>query len=154
MHMPRLLLCLVILLGAGPALGLDGAARAIDGGTLDVAGTTVRLAGIEAPDLEQTCVVPEGRWSCGILARDALADLVRGHPVTCTDAGTVPWAASISRCNVRGRDLGTVLVQFGWAAATGPDPGYVALEKKARAARAGIWRGDLDVPWGYVAPLR
>ncbi len=151
----RWLLCLAVLAASGPAWGLEGAARALDGATLELAGTTVRLAGIEAPELSHTCAVPEGRWSCGVLARDALAELVRGQSVQCTEPNTALWATALMRCTVRGRDIGAVLVQFGWATATlGADPAYLALEKKARASRTGIWRGDTDAPWGYLPAPR
>lgn len=151
----RWLLCLAVLAASGPAWGLEGAARAIDGATLEMGGATLRLMGIEAPELGHRCAVPEGRWSCGVVARDALAELVRGQQVQCTEAGTGLWAAALVRCSVGGRDVGALLVQFGWASALhGADDTYLALEKKARAARAGIWRGDLDAPWGYLPAPR
>ena len=151
----RWLLCLAVLAASGPAWGLEGAARAIDGGTLEIGGATVRLAVIEAPELEHRCAVPEGRWACGVLARDALAELVRGKAVLCAEAGTGLWTTALVRCSVQGRDVGALLLQFGWASALpGADPTYLALEKTARSSRAGIWRGDLDAPWGYLPAPR
>jgi endonuclease YncB( thermonuclease family) len=151
----RWLLCLAVLAASTPAWGLEGAAMAVDGATLEIDGRTVRLAGIEAPELGHTCAVPEGRWSCGVLARDALADLVRGRSVLCAEANTALWSIALARCSVQGRDVGALLVQFGWVATSATAaPEYVALERKARAARAGIWRGDLDAPWGYLPAPR
>jgi endonuclease YncB( thermonuclease family) len=151
----RWLLCLAVLAASGPAWGLEGAAHAVDGGTLEIGGVTLRLAGVDAPELGHRCAVPEGQWSCGVLARDALADLVRGQQVACAEAGTGLWAAAPVRCSVRGRDVGALLVQFGWASALpGADDTYLALEKKARDSRAGIWRGNLDAPWGYLPAPR
>lgn len=151
----RWLLSLAVLATSTPAWGLEGAATAIDGATLEIAGRTVRLAGIEAPELGHTCAVPEGRWSCGVVARDALADLVRGRSVLCSEAGPAAWTVAIARCSVQGRDVGAVLLQFGWAATSAAaEPDYLAFERKARTARAGIWRGDLDAPWGYLPAPR
>src|ERR1043165_2150372 len=42
-----------------------------DGNTLILNGTTYRLAGIEAPQTDQTCIDDKGvAWTCGIEARD------------------------------------------------------------------------------------
>ena len=44
---------------------LSGRADVIDGDTLDVAGTRIRLFGIDAPEVSQTCGRGDGSaWSC------------------------------------------------------------------------------------------
>lgn len=42
-----------------------GAVRVLDGDTLDVAGTRVRLFGIDAPETAQTCRRSGRDWGCG-----------------------------------------------------------------------------------------
>jgi endonuclease YncB( thermonuclease family) len=48
-----------------------------DGGTIQLAGTTYRLDGIDAPELDQICVDDHADpWTCGVEARDRLAKLI------------------------------------------------------------------------------
>jgi len=69
------------------ALLLIGPAKAdavIDGNTLEIQGERVRLFGIDAFELAQTCLDARGEpWRCGVEAKVALADLVQDHPVAC-----------------------------------------------------------------------
>src|ERR1700761_6435015 len=69
------------------------AANAIvkDGNTIQLADVTYRLDGIDAPELDQTCIDDHADpWTCGVDARDALAKLVGGHVVRCEDRGPDP----------------------------------------------------------------
>ena len=55
------------------ARGPAGPARAVDGDTLEVGGEEVRLYGIDAPELHQTCRRGDEEWSCGAIAARQLA---------------------------------------------------------------------------------
>ncbi|MBM3506423.1 MAG: thermonuclease family protein [Alphaproteobacteria bacterium] len=125
--------------------------RVIDGQTLEVGGTVVRLFGIWAPECDQTCRVPQGRWSCGEFSTAALHDLIRNRAVSCAQVDSGRYATvTVARCTAGGRDLGAALVAGGWALAQhGAAPDYVALEAKARKSGAGVWRGDTGAA-GYV----
>lgn len=123
----------------------------IDGHTLEINGALVRVFGIEAPERDETCRVPQGRWSCGEFSRAALHDLVRNKAVTCTpvDAGRY-MGITVARCTVGGRDIGAAMVSGGWALAQhGASPDYVPLETRARTSGAGVWRGEAT-GFGYV----
>src|SRR5262245_60918266 len=60
-----------------------GMARVVDGDTLVLDGERLRLQGIDAPELDQTCVVGDHVLPCGRRARDALARLV-AETVSCS----------------------------------------------------------------------
>jgi endonuclease YncB( thermonuclease family) len=61
-----LLFVLVLIPAFASAQGFGGAVRVVDGDTLDVGGTRVRLHGIDAPEIGQHCNRPDGlRWDCG-----------------------------------------------------------------------------------------
>src|SRR5687767_8406773 len=82
-HLPKIAFLLLLALGGGFLLGrglgsdgseiasaasadLAGPVRVIDGDTLDVGGTRVRLHGVDAPESAQMCLDGEGQgWACG-----------------------------------------------------------------------------------------
>ena len=67
------------------ALGqVEGAARALDANTLVVGSVLVRLDGIDAPELGQTCRVDGRVYACGEVALGMLMDLVMGKRIACT----------------------------------------------------------------------
>ena len=156
------LVVLVVLAFAGPAFAqvvqplaaTASAPQVIDGHTLEIAGTIVRIFGIEAPERDQLCRVPQGRWSCGEHARSALQDLIRDRPVACAPVREDVFAGvTVARCSVAGRDIGATMVAGGWAVSLqGATREYVAQEAKARAAGAGLWR-DNAVAVGYLPQL-
>lgn len=97
---------------------LSGPAVAIDGDTLIVRGTHVRLWGIDAEELHEMH---------GYDAKNALAELIRGREVDCHDSGQRSYGRVVARCLVpftlngdRGpidisRDLGQLMVNQGYA---------------------------------------
>ena len=67
---------------------LTGLAHAIDGDTLLVGGIRVRLEGIDAPEVDQTCTTARGTvWECGAAAHKVLARLVGNDLVSCEERG-------------------------------------------------------------------
>jgi endonuclease YncB( thermonuclease family) len=126
-----------------------GAAAAIDGDTLDVGGRRVRLAGIDAPELAQSCADSAGQpRPCGRQVRAALAEFIGADVVTCRPVGRDRFDRVLAACAVRGRDLSAWLVSGGLAVAyagPGGDP-FRAAEAAARAAGAGLWAGGFDRP--------
>ena len=79
--------CLVCSLAQ--AADLSGVPRIVDGDTLAIGATKVRLQGIDAPETDQVCLHANGvRWTCGIDARDQLAAHIEGREINCTSSGT------------------------------------------------------------------
>jgi endonuclease YncB( thermonuclease family) len=57
------------------AADLSGVPRIVDGDTLAIGSTKIRLEGIDAPETDQVCLNANGvYWACGIDARDQLAE--------------------------------------------------------------------------------
>lgn len=139
-----LVIALTGLLAANPAAALEGRPTVIDAGTIEIAGTTVRLFGLDAPAADATCPRVDGtRWDCGRQAVFGLAALLERHWVTCVPQGRDARGLVTAVCRMggaQGIDVGQRLVADGWAR---PDPSqsdaYVADEQAARAAGLGLW---------------
>lgn len=125
-----------------------GPARVVDGATLEVGETRVRLAGIETPPPGKSCRATDGRIAaCHLLAADALREVVRGNSLTCTLLGpSEPDGIPFALCQTReGVDVGTRLIRKGWArVGTAAPETYLETEMGARRSVHGLWRGQ---PW-------
>jgi endonuclease YncB( thermonuclease family) len=135
-------------LPAGVALAL--ADEVVDGDTLVVEGQRMRLFGVDAFELQQTCLDRSGTpWHCGVAAKAALAELVEDQAIACTVVDDRVADAYVARCMVRDEvDLGGYLVRAGLALADRDvADDYVPLEQRAKAAAAGAWGGTFVPPW-------
>lgn len=127
---------------AEPDIG--GVARASDGDSFHLGAERVRLLGIDAPELVQTCKDGKGTaWPCGQKARDRMAALLRSGKVTCAPDGQDRFGRVLAHCTVGKRDIGAIMVSEGWAIAS---DGYGSEEQQARKARRGIWQGTFQTP--------
>jgi endonuclease YncB( thermonuclease family) len=149
------LAALLVATVAPPAWSQEvrGAALAIDGDTLSIAGQSFHLRGIDAPEGSQTCQWPEKEIPCGDIARWALMDLIAGAAVSCRPEGAVlENGGRVALCASGGFDLSANMVHTGWALAD-PDTGgaYREAEARARRNRHGMWKGDFTAPWEWRA---
>jgi endonuclease YncB( thermonuclease family) len=140
-----------------PVARFAGAARVVDGDSLEMAGRRVRLYGIDAPEAVQTCKDGAGaEWRCGEAAREALSGLLDGHVARCESRGTDRYGRTLATCAVAGTpDLGAWMVAAGWAVAyDGRQRVYLAEESLARAAKRGLWGGAFERPADWRAARR
>ncbi len=140
---------------------ITGPPRIIDGDTIEVQGVAVRLYGIDAPELGQTCRIGQHAYDCGKIARTALLDLTAGVPVTCKLVPPDPAPGTIrapddgsdgriGRCSADGYDLSEGMTYTGWALASRPVSGrYLGFEDQARTAGRGLWKGQFVTPWDW-----
>jgi endonuclease YncB( thermonuclease family) len=130
---------------ADAATPITGRARIIDGDSLEVAGETIRLFGIDAPEAHQQCRDANGQdYACGRDAARILTALIGGRPVSCTLVTHDRYARDVATCQAEGRDLGEAMVRAGYARHS--EGRYAAAERDARAAKRGIWAGAFEEP--------
>ena len=148
-HPWGVVIALIAAVISGTAMaGPSGPARVYDGRTLVIGDETVRLYGIDAPDLDQTCTANGKTYPCGNIARTALLDLTAGARVDCTLRGKDDEGRLVALCLADGFDLSLNMVHTGWAVADrGVTARYVVTEDKARLAGRGLWRGEFVRPW-------
>lgn len=133
--------------GSSNAQEVTGKPQVINGGTLEIAGQRLRLAGISAPPADALCGPVGQEWRCGMEATMALALEVAQHWVSCT---LLPQQSSEgitqARCKVGPYDLAGRVVLAGWAMAV---EGYAFEEDRAQREGKGIWRGGYRPPPGW-----
>ncbi len=132
---------------------LTGLARVIDGDTIIVAGESVRLHGIDAPELDQSFRWRGKQLACGMMALAALEALTAGVTLRCEGFGRDRHGRLVAKCfSPNGIDIGRRLVSAGWALAYRRySTDYVDAEEEARKARRGMWRGTFMKPWEWRA---
>lgn len=144
---------------AAPAVDgiVSGTAVIIDGDTLAMGWPRerVRLHGIDAPESEQLCLADGERWSCGRDATRALGQLIGIDPVACEARDVDRYGRVVAVCRIDGQDVNAWMVAEGWALAYRRySMDYVDEEAAARAAKRGVWRGELVAPWDWRRGVR
>ena len=145
---------LVLAMLATPALASDihGHARAIDGDSLMVDGTEIRLYGMDAPEYLQTCRNKRDghEWPCGKASRNHMATLIQNGIVECEKVTTDKYNRTIARCHTGNTDLNRAMVTDGWAFAyVHYSNDYTADESLARAEQRGMWDSIVQPPWDW-----
>lgn len=128
---------------------IEGQPSVIDGDTLEIQGTRIRLHGIDAPESSQQCYRQGEPWKCGQWAAQALDSILEGKHLACSKRG-MSYNRVVAVCQVieTGQDIAQVIVRGGGAvAARKYSMAYVPAETEAKAEQAGIWSSDFKMPW-------
>jgi endonuclease YncB( thermonuclease family) len=131
---------------------------AIDGDTLRSADTEVKLYGIDAPELTQTCTGADGKdWDCGKAAQAKLKTLIGRKAVDCEPRAKDKFNRTVAVCRTSSvPDLGEAMVREGLAVNFGgrTEGPYQDAEIEAEAAKRGLWSGTFDQPsaWRETHP--
>ena len=137
--------------GAHASDVMSGIPQVVDGDTVQIGQTKIRLQGIDAPETDQLCLDPNGQtWACGIAARDELIKHSAGSEWDCDLASTDRYGRSLGSCFVEGEDVSAWMVRQGWALSfVKYSHSYDADEMAARQAPVGLWRGAFIAPWDW-----
>lgn len=147
----RSLLVLAVALvpfAPGATTMIAGPARVVDGDTLRVGNTSIRLFGIDAPERGQGCDRAGQSWDCGAFAARLLADLVADTTVRCdVQVASDRYGRPVAICHSGARNLNAALVREGAAFAYRKYSDlYLGEELAAKAAARGIWAGRVVTP--------
>ena len=153
---PVILLCAAVAAGLAVAAWFSerhgrtivGHAKVIDGDSLVIAGTEIRIYGMDAPESRQICKRAGRPWSCGHAATDAMRAMVANREVTCRPRDQDRYGRTVAICVVDGVDLGSAMVKAGNAVAYGA---YDSEEREARNARRGVWSSTFERPAAWRA---
>ena len=151
------LLTLISLLSPALADELVGQASVIDGDTLEIHGTRIRLWGIDAPESAQLCRGDDSlQYRCGARAANDLDAFIARRPVDCMPMNLDQYGRTVATCSAGGADLGEWLVRGGLALdwPQFSKGRYDAAQRDAERVGRGIWKGSYVEPWLYRACIR
>jgi endonuclease YncB( thermonuclease family) len=129
-------------------------ASVIDGDTLEIHGTRIRLWGIDAPESSQLCRGDDSlQFRCGAKAANDLDTFIARRPVDCSPVSLDQYRRTVAVCSIDGVDLAEWLVRNGLALdwpmySRGK---YDKAQRDAEHAGRGIWAGSYVAPWLYRA---
>jgi endonuclease YncB( thermonuclease family) len=153
------LFCTALYVLAPPACAdnLAGQASIVDGDTLDILGTRIRLWGIDAPESNQLCRGEDSvPYQCGTKAASSLDSFLNKRPIDCVPVSLDQYGQTFAVCSVDGVDLADWLVRNGLALdwpqySKGK---YDRAERDAEHAGRGIWQGSYVEPWLFRTCVR
>ena len=130
---------------------LEGVAHVMDGDTILIDGTRVRLEGIDAPEATQSCKNHEDQsYPCGKTAKIHLKDLTGLALLRCKGEDLDNYGRLLATCFINDRNINAAMVQNGWAVAYRQySHKYVFAEQTAKAEGQGLWQGRFDMPWDW-----
>jgi endonuclease YncB( thermonuclease family) len=136
---------------------LTGQASIINGDTLEIHGTRIRLWGIDAPESTQLCRGEDSeQYKCGAQAANDLDAFIARRPVSCLPISLDRYGRTVATCLVGGVDLGDWLVRNGLAL-DWPEYSkrkYDDTQREAEQAGRGMWKGSYVEPWLYRVCIR
>lgn len=140
-------IAVVEVAGSGQTIGV---ASVIDGDTIEIHGRRIRFDGIDAPESSQLCVRGNAKERCGQAAAFFLSDLIDRQTVRCETHDVDRYGRDIATCWLGDRNLNEAMVAAGQAVAYRRySERYVGAEGEARAAGAGVWATEFEMPWDY-----
>jgi endonuclease YncB( thermonuclease family) len=133
------------------ATDTTGPARVVDGDTIHIGKTKIRLHGIDAPEMKQACRTKKGQEQlCGELAKQSLETMVRGQQVRCEGDESDRYGRLIAVCFVGPFNVNERMVADGWALAYRKySEDYIEAEDFAKANEEGMWRTEFVPPWEW-----
>ncbi len=125
-----------------------GVASVIDGDTIEIHGTHIRLWGFDAPERGRHC---DGGVSAKQLTSNALDQFINGRTVSCQIRGNDrTHDRPVAMCSVGDVELGAWMVEQGWARdwPRYSRQYYAPQEAHARQAQRGLWGMECPGLWG------
>ena len=127
-----------------------GIANVVDGDTLHIEKNKIRLYGIDAPEIDQTCTINDKVWHCGLESTAALKKLVLNNNISCVVSDIDKYKRYIAECFINNKNINKFMVRNGWAIAYRYySLDYIVEEEFAKNSKIGIWQGEFIEPYKF-----
>ena len=129
---------------------IEGKAKIIDGDTIHIDKNKIRLHGIDAPEIDQTCTIKNKVWNCGIESSLELKKLILDNNISCVVSDIDKYNRYIAECFINNKNINKLMVRNGWAIAYRYySLDFVEDEKLAEKDKNGLWQGKFQEPYLY-----
>jgi len=124
--------------------------KIVDGDTIYLNGEKIRFAGIDTPELKQTCLKKNIKDLCGVTAKQILIDKIGNNNVECISEGRDRYKRTLAECFVNNESLSRYLVRSGYAFAYRKySKKFIIDEDYAKVNQVGMWSMKFQYPWDY-----
>ena len=122
----------------------------IDGDTIRIGEERIRFSGIDAPEINQTCISEGVEVFCGQISKSLLVDKTSLEQVKCISEGKDQYNRTLAECFVNGESLSRYLVRQGYAFAYRKySKKFIKDEDYAKEKKMGMWNMKFLFPWDY-----
>jgi len=130
---------------------IKGYADIVDGDTIKIEKTKIRLSGIDAPEIKQLCVDKNlNEWHCGKKSKIALINFINNKTIKCIGHKKDRYKRIIGECYLGKQDIQEWMVKNGWAIAYREySKKYINAENFAKNNNLGIWEGKFLEPYKW-----
>lgn len=128
-----------------------GRAFIIDGDTLKINGTKIRLVGVDAPEISQKCKTHGHVENCGEIVKLRLVQATSNEITTCYSHGKDYFGRVLAECYVNDININKWLLREGLAVYyyNKDFKSYKILETMAKEEKNGLWGGEFQKPKEY-----
>ena len=126
-----------------------GKVNVTDGDTIKNGNIKIRLHGIDAPEIKQTCQTKTKKsYPCGYRSYIHLKSLIKNKTVYCQNKTKDRYGRFVSECFTKDLNLNSTMVKDGWAIAYRYfSEDYIPEEEIAKRSKKGIWQGTFIEPY-------
>ena len=122
----------------------------IDGDTIRIGEERIRFSGIDAPEINQTCISEGVEVFCGKISKSLLVDKTSLEEVKCISEGKDQYNRTLAECFVNEESLSSYLVRSGYAFAYRKySKKFIVDEDYARINKLGMWSMKFEYPWDF-----
>ena len=122
----------------------------IDGDTIRIGEERIRFSGIDAPEINQTCISEGVEVFCGQISKSLLVDKTSLEQVKCISEGKDQYNRTLAECFVNDESLSRYLVRQGYAFAYRKySKKFIKDEDYAKEKKMGMWNMKFLFPWDY-----
>ena len=147
---PNFKLIFIILFLFSSKCFADIQAIIIDGETIKIGEERIRFSGIDAPEINQTCISEGVEVFCGQISKSLLVDKTSLEQVKCISEGKDQYNRTLAECFVNGESLSRYLVRQGYAFAYRKySKKFIKDEDYAKEKKMGMWNMKFIFPWDY-----
>lgn len=119
----------------------ENPAFAVDGDSLEIGTSRIRLMGIDAPEYDQSCKNAAGKlYPCGQQSADFLAQLIKNRNIVCHIHKKDKYDRDLCTCYAGNTDINAEMIRSGHAIVY-LESAYDSLQRAAQAQKIGIWNG-------------